>query len=694
MSDQIQTKLQLAVSLHQAGKLAEALAIYQDVLKTDPNEFNSLHLSGVIALQTGRLDEGLALIDRAVAVNPRSAPAHNNRGNALKELQRLTEAVASFDTALSLNPAFADAHRNRGNALLSLGRMEEALGSFDRALASKADDPEIHNNRGYALMGLGRVAEALPSLERALALRPSYAEAHNNRGTALKGLDRPDEALAAYDRALVFRPTYAEAHANRANVLLALKRPDEAAAGYGRALTLDPDYDFLRGTCLHTRMMACDWRSFANDLDRLAADIAARKRVAMPFAALALVDSPDLHMAAAEVYAARHPRSAALGPYAASGPNRKIRVGYYSADFHNHATAYLVGEFLERRNGAAFEISGFSFGPDKKDQMRERLSAAFDNFHEVGGKSDREIARLSRDLGIDIAVDLKGYTEDARTGIFAEGCAPVQVSYLGYPGTMAAPYIDYVIADKVVLPPERQSDFTEKAVYLPHSYQCNDSRRKIAERIFTRGEAGLPATGFVFCCFNNTFKIHPAAFDGWMRILKAVPGSVLWLLEDNAAAKDNLCREAAARGVEGARLVFAKRLPPDEHLARHKLADLFLDTLPYNAHTTASDALWAGLPVLTRLGQAFAGRVAASLLEAVGLSDLVTDDQAAYEAKAIALARDLEKLAQVKGHLAQNRATAPLFDGKLFARHIEAAYQAMFDRYQAGLPPAVIEIQP
>ncbi len=728
MSDPITPKLQLAVALHQAGRLAEAQAIYQEVLKLYPQEFNSLHLSGVIALQTGKRDEGLALIDRAIAVNPGSAPAHNNRGNALKDLQRLPEALASYERTLSINPGFVDAWNNRGNVLLSLKRPEEALASYDRALALKADDAEVHNNRGNALMELSRAGEALASYDRALALKSSYAEAHNNRGNALlhlkrmsealaaydralalkssyaeahnnrgnalKDLGRPEEALAAYDKAAALRPAYAEAFYNRANLLLGLKRPGEATASYDRAFAIDPAYDFLAGTCLYASMMVCDWRSFDENRARLAAEIAARKPVAMPFAALAVFDDPGLHKIAADVYAARNPRKKAPGFQGARPPGGKIRVGYYSADFHNHATAYLVAEFLEARNAEKFEIYGFSFGPNRTDEMRARLSAAFDRFFEVSGKSDRDIAEQSRALGIDIAVDLKGYTEEARTGIFAAGCAPLQVSYLGYPGTMGAGYIDYIVADKTVIPPGRQSDFTEKVVYLPHSYQCNDSGRKIAERVFTQAEAGLPAQGFVFCCFNAAFKIQPRVFDGWMRILKAVPGSVLWLLDDNQTASDNLRKEAALRGVDGARLIFAQRLPLDEHLARHRLAGLFLDTLPYNAHTTASDALWAGLPVLTRRGEAFAGRVAASLLTAVGLHELVTDTEEAYEAKAIALALAPAELKRVCAALEKNRETAPLFDGARFARHLESAYETMFARYQAGVPPAVIDVQP
>ena len=353
-----------------------------------------------------------------------------------------------------------------------------------------------------------------------------------------------------------------------------------------------------------------------------------------------------------------------------------------------------MAELLEARDAGRFELYGFSFGPDKQDDMRQRVAAAFDKFMDVRAMPDRDVARLSRELGIDIAVDLKGHTGDSRTGIFAEGCAPLQLQYLGYPGTMGMRIFDYVVADQIVLPPASQDDYMEKIVWLPHSYQPNDSRRKISSRVFTRAEVGLPEAGFVFCCFNNSYKILPETFESWMRILKAVPGSVLWLLENNPAAARNLREQAAAAAIDPARLVFAGHLLLDEHLARHRLADLFLDTWPYNAHTTASDALWAGLPVLTCMGKSFASRVAASLLHAVGLPGLITNSSQAYEVLAIALALDPARLGDFRKTLGEHRTSAPLFDGQMTARHLEAGYEAIHSRYLAGLSPGNIEISP
>jgi predicted O-linked N-acetylglucosamine transferase (SPINDLY family) len=367
-------------------------------------------------------------------------------------------------------------------------------------------------------------------------------------------------------------------------------------------------------------------------------------------------------------------------------------VAYFSADFHNHATTHLMAGLFERHNRGKIELAALSFGPDIRDEMRVRLSAAFDQFLDVSAKSDREIAELSRELAIDIAVDLKGFTQDERHRIFSYRAAPIQVNYLGYPGTTAGQCIDYIVADRTIIPPESRPQYSEKVVYLPNSYQVNDRQRKIADREFSRAELGLPSAGFVFCCFNNAYKITPDTFDGWMRILRQVDGSVLWLLEDNRTASNNLRREAEARGVVAARLIFAPRITPAEHLARHRAADLFIDTLPCNAHTTASDALWAGLPVLTRIGESLAARVAASLLNAVGLPEMITTTREQYETLAIDLAADPRRLATIAEKLRRNRLIAPLFDTELFARHLEDAYMQMYERHQAGLSPAEIYV--
>jgi predicted O-linked N-acetylglucosamine transferase (SPINDLY family) len=383
-------------------------------------------------------------------------------------------------------------------------------------------------------------------------------------------------------------------------------------------------------------------------------------------------------------------------PLQGSFPRRtagdRIRIGYFSADYSGHATMHLMAGLLELHDRERFEVTGFSFGPVVQDAVRARVESAFERFVEVGNRSDREVAALSRELSIDIAVDLKGYTSEARPGIFAHRAAPVQVGYLGYPGTLGAGYVDYLIADRMVVPEGSEGYYQEKLVYLPDSYQVNDAKRRIAETRYERQELGLPREGFVYCCFNNNYKIMPAMFGVWMRILGRVPGSVLWLLEDNAQAAKNLRTAAEQQGVSSERLVFAPRVAAGEHLARHRCADLFLDTLPCNAHTTASDALWAGLPVLTCLGQGFAARVAGSLVRAVGLPELIAASLEDYEELAVQLAQDPRRLEGLRARLEANRGSAPLFDTARYARHLESAYTLIHARHRAGLPPASIEV--
>jgi predicted O-linked N-acetylglucosamine transferase (SPINDLY family) len=689
----LQAKLHQGLALHRQGKLADAERCYGEVLQRQPDNFEALHLLGVIARQTRRPAEALASYDKAIALKPDHAVAHYNRGNALTDLKRPAEALASYDKAIALKPDVAEAHYNRGNALRDLNRPAEALASYDKAIALKPEVAEAHNNRGTVLTELKRRAEALASYDRAIALKPDVAEAHNNRGNALRDLNRHTEALVSYDKAIALKPDFAEAHNNRGNALRDLNRPAEALASYKKAIALKPDFEFLHGDLMYMQMTICDWRNFDTQLAQLVHKIEQAKKVSHPFAVLAATNSPELQRKAAEIYAlAKYPLNIALPKIAKRQRRNKVRIAYVSGDFRQHAIAYSIVGLIEALDRDRFDVIGISLRSEDPSEIGQRMKRAFSKFIDVSGMSDQAVVRLMRELEVDIAIDVMGYISGSRTNIFAQRAAPVQVGHIGFPGTMGAEYIDYVIADRIVIPLEDFSFFSEKIVLMPDTYWATDQKLAIAQRKPTRSEAGLPNNAFVFCCFNNSYKITPAVFDCWMRILKRVDGSVLWLFEANATATSNLGNEALARGVSPERLVFAKRMPLSDHLARHCLADLFLDTLPYNAHTTTSDALWSGLPVLTCLGETFAGRVAASLLNATGLPDLVTTTLEAYEQLAIDLATHPEKLAAIKHKLAENRLTMSLFDTQLFTKRIEAAYSAMYERYQAGLPPDHIVI--
>lgn len=680
--------------LRDIGRLDEALAAFDRVLELR-NDIPEAHAARGLTLHLlGRYDEAIRSDDHAIRLRQDFVEAHFHRALSLRAAGDLTGAVAAYDRVVALRSDHGAAWNNRAVALQQLGKFAESVESCDRAVAINGDHAEAWFNRGLGLKSLKRLDDAIASYDRAVAARPDYAKAWSNRGIALAEAKRLDDAVASCDRAIAIDAGLAEAHYNRGIALAELQRFDEAVASYERTLALKPDCEFLEGNLLQTVCRVCDWSSLAERLDRLRQHIDAEQAVTPPFPALALFDDPGLHRKAAAAWAgARCSANGELGALAARSPGKRIHVGYFSADLHDHATAHLMAGLFEAHDRDRFEFTAFSFGPDTGDAMRGRLRAAFDRFLDVRTAADIDVARRARELGIDIAVDLKGYTQDARTEIFAYRCAPVQVNYLGYPGTMGVDYMDYIVADATLIPADAAGHYAEKVVRLPGSYQVNDRDRVISDRVFTRRELGLPENGFVYCCFNNSYKIMPETFDVWMRILGAVEGSVLWLLDDNAAARRNLCREADRRGIDPGRLVFAPRMSTPEHLARQRAADLFLDTLPYNAHTTASDALWAGLPVLTRIGQGFAGRVAASLLRACGLPELVTDTRESYEALAIGLGKDSERLGGIRRKLAENRLSTPLFDTTAFARAIESAYIVMHERAANGIAPADIGME-
>ena len=578
---------------------------------------------------------------------------------ALHQAGKTVEAAARYRSILKNDPGNLD-------AIQGLARIEFQSGQFD---------------------------QALKTIERALVDHSDRAEVWSNRGAVLAAMKEFQEAVISFDRALRLSPSFTGARFNRANALLELRRYGEAAREYELVLQASPGIASARGGLLRCKLQICDWNGLDSQWKRALADVHAEKAPVPPIVSTALCSSAEDQLRCARMIGRRY--FPGREPLCSGEQYRhaKIRIAYVSSDFHAHATATLAAGLFEEHDRSRFETYAFSFGPDDKSPMRRRLEGAFDRFIDVADASDEDIAKRMRAMEIDIAVDLKGLTTDARPGIFARRPARIQVSYLGYPGTMGVPYIDYLIADRVVIPEDAMRHYSEAVVSLPDSYQPNDSRREMAPDT-TRPALGLPETGFVFCCFNNPYKITPEMFGIWTGLLKEVDGSVLWLLEDSPSATDNLRRESDARGVSPDRLIFAPRIPPEAHLARHKAADLFLDTLPYNAHTTASDSLWAGVPLLTCLGTTFPGRVAGSLLAAVGMPELIAPSLEAYRAIALKLAHEPEALTDLKRKLARNRETVPLFDTKRYARHLEAAYAKMIECQCRGEPPQGFAVDP
>ena len=679
--------------LYLAEQYQAALECYDRAVLLNPRYAEAFCNRGITQYLLHQVQASMESCAKAILLNPEFAEAYFNHGNALNALEQHQAALQSFDKTIQLKPDYADAYYNRGTVLQTLGQYDEALRSYDKAILLTPDYAQAHNNRGVALLALLRYEAALQSFDKAILLNPEFAEAHNNRGNALQSLESYQASLQSYDKAILLKPDYADAHCNRANALLALKNYQEALQSYQLALRFKPGYEYLRGMQLYMKRLLCDWDGIDSECRQLESAVVLGERVAMPFQMLATCASPAIQRRAAEIYARDKAPLHSIASVISPRPKRdRIRIGYFSADYYKHVTSYLVAELFERHDHSRFEILGFSFGPAIVDEMTQRISTAMNRFLDVRSMLDREVAELSRKLEVDIAVDLNGFTTNSRPGIFAQRAAPIQINFLAYPGTMGAEYMDYLIADHTLIPQADQCHYAEKIVYLPDSYQVNDSRRAVCAEPCARVEEGLPETAFVYCCFNNIYKISPEIFDIWMRILGRVEGSVLWLLEDNPRATENLRKQAALRGIEPQRLVFAKRLPVDRHLARHSLADLVLDTLPYNAHTTASDALWVGVPVVTRTGGTFASRVAASLLRAVGLPQLITATESEYEELAVELARNPQRVQTLRQHLQQIRPTAPLFDCASYTRHLESAFTAIYDRHHAGLPPDHIHI--
>ena len=622
--------LELALTAERAGNLSQASEICSEILKFRPENFGALYLLGIMAAKVNEYQNAIDLLQRAIAAEP---------------------------------------------------------GGQNCAI--------VYNNIGVAYAGLKRWMDAIDCYKESLKLSQNHAIVFFNLGNAWRAAGNNELAIDNYNKAILLEPDSYEAYSNRGIAMRELKQYELAIDSFSKAIELNPDGTSLYGLALLTKMQICDWSELENKLAQLRTLIEARKKASPPFAVLSLLNSPVLHRAAAEVWAqGRIPPGNALGPFSARVKGGKVRVGYFSADFRDHPVSTLIAGVIESHNREKFEIYAISFGPDTQDASRKRLRGAFDKFIDVGTSSDREAVEMSRQIGLDIAVDLAGHTADSRPGIFAMRAAPLQINFLGYPGTLGLETMDYIVADRIVIPEECRSNYSEKIIYLP-CFQPNDATRRIGDSTPNRRDLGLPERSVVFCCFNNAYKITPDIFSLWMRILNRVDSSVLWLSENNPSAKQNLRVEASRRGVDPNRLIFAGRVAKsDEHLARYRAADLFLDTCPYGAHATASDALWAGLPVLTSPSESFASRVAASLLVALDLPELIAPTSAIYESLAVGLALNHEKLSDIREKLSRNRLKSCLFDTKLFTQLIEKAYEKILERAHKSLPPDHILVEP
>ena len=691
-SEHVETYYNMGLALQCKGDLDAAIESYKQAVKIKPDYAKAHYNMGIAQKNKGDTDAAIKSYKQAIEIKPDYAEAFNNLGNALKDRGDLDTAIDSYKQAIRIKPDYAEAFNNLGNALKDRGDLDTAIDSYKQAIKIKPDYVDVYSNMGNALKAKGELDAAIDSYKYALQIKPDFAEVFLNMGNALSEHSELDAAIDSYKQAVKIKPDFAEAYNNMGMALKDIGNLQAAINSYKQALKIRPEYEIALAEKLHQQAHICDWSEIEQDREKII-KLGTSNQYIDPFVILSLEDNPERSRLRSELYvkSTLKQKSLALAPRPNKKPKR-LRIGYFSADFHNHATMYLMAKVFELHDPEKFEIYAYSFGPDINDEMRQRLVNAISVFNNVKEMNNKDIALLARQDNLDIAVDLKGFTKNQRTGIFAYRAAPIQISYLGYPGTMGANFIDYIIADQVVIPAKHSSRYSESIIRLPYSYQVNDSERVISDRTITKIEMGLPEKGFIFCCFNQSYKISPCEFDIWMRLLGKVESSRLWLLKSNMWAEKNLKMEAEKRGISGNRLIFAEKKPQAEHLARHRLADLFVDTFNVNAHTTASDALWVGLPVVTKLGEGFAARVAGSLLTAIGIPELITYTLIEYEELALNLAANPNRLAEIKQKIAANRLSKPLFNTELFTKYLEDGYQRAYQQYSNGEKPSAINV--
>ncbi|MFL2508091.1 MAG: tetratricopeptide repeat protein [Candidatus Pseudothioglobus sp.] len=669
------------------GLIDQSIRSYKAALQINPNLMLLNINLGNAYKELGQLDDAISSYEKAISIDSNNSEAYNNLGIVLNKIGRTDNAITSYEKALEINPKYTDSYNNLGIVLKKIGRLDDAITSYQEAIKINPNNADTHNNLGIAFADIGRLEDAIESYEKALSINTEYAESYNNLGIVFLKLKKLDKALKYNQKALILKPKFAEGLAAQGRIYTEQKQLYMALASLEKVNVINSNLAYNLGAILNVKMNLCHWEDLPKLLVELNKKINDNKEVIVPFDLLGLVDDPRLQFKASEIYAREQfPKNFSLPSINAYKNHKKIRIGYFSADFKLHPVATLTAELYEIHDRKSFEIYAFSFGPNTNDEMNLRIKAGVDHFYDVREKSDKEVVLLARSLEIDIAIDLSGYTADSRTSIFAMSAAPIQASYIGVLSTMGAKYYDYLIAGKSMIPKENQKYFTEKIVYLP-SYQVNDSKEPLPELSYTRDDFHLPTNFFIFCCFNSAFKLNPSIFDSWARILKAVNKSVLFLAIDEEEIRLNLINEISQRGIDYKRLIFGDRIPRPEYLARYKVADLFLDTRPYNAGTTASDALRMGLPVLTLKGQSFNSREASSVLTSLNMQELITTSEAEYESLAIELASNPTKLKFIKDRLMENLSSAPLYNTPLFTKNLETAYKKMFIRSQKGLQP-------
>ena len=692
----LDVNLQKAVSLFKSGNLNEGEKICNDIKKNHPNNLINLNLLGIILFQKKEFSKSIKIFKESISLNFKQAETHNNLGIVNLEIKNFLNAIEAFKNSIKINPKFIEAYINIGVALKQINKNQEAIEYWKEAIQLKKNNPRAYNNIGNVYFEMNKLEISIEYYNNAISFDNKFYNAYFNRGNAKQKMNLLTESIKDYTEAIRINNNYAEAYVARGNSLRSLNKLSDTLRDYEKGYKINPNYQNLFGNIFYIKKNLCDWKNYYNEHLFLNNNIQKENKIINPFISLSTFNSSKIQKKiATEHFQKKFKKKISVSKnilFKNINIKDKIKIGYYSSDFKNHAMSQLLAGLFETHNRDEFEIIGFSLIQNKNDEMKERIIKSFDTFIDVSTKSEKEIAEISRNLNIDIAVDLMGYTKSNRFEIFIEKCAPIQINFLGYPGTLGSDCIDYIIADKTLISKEDEEYYSEKIIYLPDTYQSNDSKRIISKKKFSRKDFNLPDDKFIFCCFNKKYKIDPNMFEIWMNILKKVNNSVLWLLDDENESTTNLLFETELKNVDPKRIIFSKKIPTHEHLARHSLADLFLDTFPYGAHTTASDALWSGLPVLTKKGNSFASRVASSLLKAISMDELITSTDQEYQDLAVKLATDKKQLNLIKDKLSKNIKTEPLFNTVLFTSNIEKAYKLANNKFVNNLPPENIKI--
>ena len=683
---EIHSNLVRAFDLLKKNDFINAKLIYENILLVDKKNFDALFFLAVILINFKNYKKAKDLLEQVVLIKPNFADAYNNIGICLEKLNDLDGAIKNYNLAINNRPNFAEAHNNIGVVFQKLRNFDQAILQYKKAITYKNLYLDAYVNLANLFKETKQFEEAIKNYDLAINLNPKLAEVYNNKGNALKEIRKFEEAIKNYDLAINLNPNFAEAYFNTATALQDIKNFEKAVLYFEKALLLDKEIPFCKGYLLHAKMLCCNWSGLNELYKEIYNDVEKNRYSATPFGYQAICDDESNLQKCAQLYSSKRFPEIKNNLFSKKvSKNKKIKIGYLCGEFREQATSILMTEVWEKHNKEDFEIIAFDSGWDDKSLRRNRIINAFDKFIDISKVSDLDAAKIIYKEQIDILINLNGFFGTGRPVVFSYRPAGIQINYLGFPGTIGSKYIDYILCDQTVVPPESKKFYNEKIIYLPDSYQANDTKRNISDKKFLREELSLPKESFVFCCFNNNYKITPNMFDVWARLLKKIDNSVLWLIDGNSEATENLKKEAKIRNIDVCRLIFAKRMKLEDHLARHKNADLFLDTLPYNAHTTASDSLWAGLPVLTCLGKAFPGRVAASLLRSLDLPELITYSENEYISKAEELALNPEKLTLIKNKLDTNKFSQPLFNTELFCRNLESAFKIIFEKYSLGL---------